>query len=394
MLAVVGLFPAPLPAQAPTASVAARLAADLQWTPTQREHRFARMDKLFPTNTIHHGPRTLALSQGLPLTLHLAGQTLRQRMQHDRLAGVLVLQHGRIRLEAYGLHTTPHTRWTSFSVAKSFTSTLVGAAIARGSIHSLDDPLTAYLPELRATAYDGVTLRQLLTMSTGVRWVEDYTAPGSDNVRLYQTPGPNPVLDYMRRLPRAHPPGTVFNYNTGEADLLGVLLRRATGLTLAAQLTHAIWQPAGMQQNATWIADAGQEFAGSGISAILRDYARFGLFALKNGAGITTLPPDSAHSTTRTLPPTWFANATRTAFPTDTTGRGYAMGWWTYPDGTVAALGIFGQSLRIDPRRDTVTVLLGAWPQATSAALIVSRNQLWQAIDTALDAETPTSTNP
>ena len=123
-------------------------------------------------------------------------------------------------------------------------------------------------------------------MTSGVRWVEEYTTPESDNVRLYQAAsasGSEAVVDYLRRLPRAHTPGTVWNYNTGEADLAGVLVRRATGQTLSALLARTIWQPMGMEREATWIADGGQEFGGSGVSATLRDYGRFGLFASKAG---------------------------------------------------------------------------------------------------------------
>lgn len=357
-----------------------RLAADLTWTQREREVRFAHMDRIFSSNIVRAGSRVRRLPKGRTLPVAVDGQDLQMVMRRDRLAGVLVLQHGAIRLERYELGTTAQTRWTSFSVAKSMTSTLVGAVVQRGAIGSVDDAVTRYVPELTGSAYDGVTVRQLLTMTTGVRWVEDYTAADSDNVRLYASPaapGGDAVVDYMRRLPRAHEPGTVWNYNTGEADLAGVVVRRATGQTLSDLLSAAVWRPFGMEHNATWIAEGGREFGGSGVSATLRDYGRFGLFALGGGTGA--------------VPTGWFAEATRTAMPIGEPGRGYGMGWWTFADGSYAALGIFGQSILIDPRRDAVVVLLGAWPQATGAALVTTRNAVWQSVQQALDAENATA---
>ncbi len=361
------------PAQATT--LGRRLAADLTWSQAEREQRFAHMGRLFPVNVVRAGGRARALPVGR--SLKLPGLPLHDVMLRDRLAGVLVLQHGAVRLEAYGLETTRDTRWTSFSVAKSMTSTLVGAAIVHGAIRSVDDAVTTYLPELRSSAYDGVTVRQLLTMTTGVRWIEAYDAPDSDNVRLYQQaaePGSDAVVHYIRGLPRVHTPGSVWNYNTGEADLAGVLVRRATGKTLAALLSDAVWRPFGMERSATWIADSGREFGGSGVSATLRDYGRFGLFALRGGAGLVS--------------PDWFAQATQPAAGSVANGRGYGMGWWTFADGSYAALGIFGQSILVDPKRDLVVVMLGAWPQAAGASLAASRAALWQAVNTVVDAET------
>ncbi len=373
------------------AGVAERLAADLQWTQAEREARFAAMGKLFPENVIRHGAHVRRLAAGRPMVLPLSGGGLRARMERDRLAGVLVLQHGAVRVEQYGLGAGAATRWTSFSVAKSITSTLVGVEVRRGWIGGVDDAVTAYLPELRGSAYDGVTVRQLLTMSSGVRWVEAYDAPDSDNVRLYRAAvpaGAEPVVEYMRRLPRAHAPGTVWNYSTGEADLAGVLVRRvlarrvlarrvaaahAGAVSLSSLLSESVWTPFGMERDAAWIADGGREFGGSGVSATLRDYGRFGLFALGGGAGA--------------VPTGWFAQATRAAFSAGADGRGYGMGWWTFPGGSYAALGIFGQSVWVDPRRDLVVVMVGAWPHATDASLAASRGEIWSAMQAAVDAE-------
>ncbi len=316
-------------------------------------------------------PRSRALQLKLP-----DASGLRERMRRDHLAGLLVLHHGAVRVERYGEGASPLTRWTSFSVAKSFTSTLVGVAVQRGWMRGVDDQVTEYLPEMRGSAYDGVTVRQLLTMSSGVRWVEAYDTDQSDNVRLYQThvtDGGDPVVEYMRQLPRAHPPGTVWHYSTGEADLAGVLLRRVSHGSLSSLLSQAVWKPFGMERDGFWIADGGREFAGSGVSATLRDYGRFGLLALQDDAGV--------------VPVRWFAEATTPAFAAGEAGRGYGMGWWTFPDGSYAALGIFGQSVWVDPARNLVVVMLGAWPTATSVPLSASRAEIWRAAQIAVDDE-------
>ena len=363
--------PASSPLQGKT--VGQRLADDLLWTQAEREDRFAHMDRLFPVNRIAHGPKVYPLSPGKPLTLTINGDSLQALMQRDRLAGVLVLQDGKVRLESYALGADRSTHWTSFSMTKSITSTLVGTALHDGSIHGIDDPVTQYLPEMRGSAYDGVTIRQLLTMTSGVRWVEDYDAPVSDNVRLYSTPvqpGKDTVTEYMRKLPRESAPGTHWVYKTGETDLTGALVRRATGKSLSQLVQQNIWQRFGMESDAYWIAEDGKEYGGSGISATLRDWGRFGELVRLGGKGVVS--------------DTWFTEATRTQQPIGEAGRGYGYQWWTYNDGSYAALGIFGQSMLIDPTRKLVIVTQGAWPKASSAALIADRNALWQMLRTAI----------
>ncbi len=356
-------------------SVGVRLAADLSWTQAQRDNRFAHMESQFPVHVVNAGHEIHRLRSGAPLPLPPG--TLSAYMKNEHLAGVLVLQDGRIRAEKYGLGLTSLGHWTSFSVTKAITDTLVGVALRRGAIGSLDDKVTRYIPEMRDSAYDGVTVRQLMTMTSGVRWNENYSSPDADNVRLYtSTPpaGQNQIVDYMRRLPRESAPGTHWVYKTGETDLLGVLLRRATGQSLAHQLSQAVWQPYGMEQDATWIANdagtAGEEFGGSGLSASLRDFGRFGQWVLEGGHGAVY--------------PDWFAIASRSQVDTGS-GHGYGYGWWPQEDGSFAALGIFGQSILIDPTRKLVIVTLGSWTEATGATHTAARTEFWRQVKAAVD---------
>ncbi|MFT4111604.1 serine hydrolase domain-containing protein [Silvibacterium sp.] len=363
-------------------SVGQRLAADLTWTQAQRDERFGHMDQVFPVHIAHRQGKVHALPEGR--ALHLRDGVVSDYMDREHLAGLLVLQDGRVRLQRYGLGADAETRWTGFSMTKSVTDTLVGVALHRGKIHSLSDPVTLYLPELRGSAYEGVTVLQVMTMTTGVRWHEDYTTTDADNVRLYtQTPprGENSTLAYMSTLPRAAAPGSVWNYNTGETDLLGVLLRRVTGQSLAEQLSSAVWQHAGMERDATWIATAdgadGEEFGGSGLSATLRDWGRLALWAMAGGEGAVDRG--------------WFAEATRTQIEAGKSAYGY--GWWPQKDasgafdGSFAALGLFGQSILIDPKRQLVIVALGDWAQATGGEHSASRAAFWREVQGAIDQE-------
>ena len=356
-------------------SVGRPLAADLTWTQEQRDERFAHMDRIFPVHRVARGKVVRPLPAGKPL---MPDSQVGDLMHAEHLAGVLVLQDGRIRNERYGLGLTAAGRWTSFSMTKAVTDTLVGVALRQGKLHSLDDGVTVYLPEMKGSAYDGVTVRQLMTMTSGVQWNENYTSTDADNVRLYTTaagPGKDATVEYMRTLTRAAAPGTVWHYNTGETDLLGVLLRRATGKTLAAQLSGAIWRNAGMEQDATWIANdagpAGEEFGGSGLSASLRDFGRLGLWVMGGGGS--------------QVPDGWFAEATKPQVKAGGTGYGY--GWWPQSDGSFAALGIFGQSMLIDPQRKLVVVMLGDWEQATGSEHSKVRAAFWHTVQQAVDAE-------
>ncbi|WP_052313248.1 serine hydrolase domain-containing protein [Terriglobus roseus] len=362
------------PAEEAGKSVGQRLADDLTWTVPQRDQRFAHMDRVFPAHIVRRGGPVKRLKHGAGLS----GVDVAAYMAAEHLAGVLVLQHGRVRAERYALGLTPGGHWTSFSMTKAVTDTLAGAALHNGALRSLGDDVTAYLPEMRGSAYDGVTIRQLMTMTSGVRWNENYTSADADNVRLYTTeapPGKNSTVEYMRSLPREVAPGTRWHYNTGETDLLGVLLRRATGKTLAGQLSAAVWQHAGMEHDATWIATAsgaaGEEFGGSGLSASLRDFGRLGLWVLDGGGA--------------TVPAGWLAEATTAQVKAG--GAAYGYGWWPQPDGSFAALGIFGQSILIDAKRRLVIVTLGDWPEASGAAHSAARAAFWAKVKAAIDGE-------
>ena len=352
----------------------------LSWQQSQREAAFRAMDRmpvLAKASSVTASPTPLPLPAGQPLEIPGIDEYLRQQ----NTAGLVILQDGRVRFERYGLGFDAAGRWTSFSVAKSFTSTLVGAAIQDGHIKSLEDKVSAYLPGLRGSAYDDVTVRQLLTMSSGVRWNEDYEDPEADVAQFNNaTPeaGMDATVSYLRKLPRAHPPGELWNYNTGETNLIGVLVSAATGKPLAQYLQEKIWHPAGMESQATWLLGrTGNEIAGCCLQASTRDFARFGLFVLANGAagGQQVVPPD------------WFAQATRKQKDIGDPGRGYGFQWWTYDDNSVAAQGIFGQGIYIDPQRRLVIASNSNWTRASLGPESKAREAFYAQVRALIDAE-------
>jgi CubicO group peptidase (beta-lactamase class C family) len=354
----------------------------LFWSQPQRDAAFRALDRLpvlAKARGVNAGGSPSPLPAGPPLKLPL---DIDGYMHNQRSAALLIVHNGQLRLERYGLDFDAAGRWTSFSVAKSITSTLVGAAIRDGHIRSMDDKVSDHIPQMKGSAYDDVSIRQLLTMTSGVRWNEDYADPQSDVARFNNhqpEDGVDALVSYLRRLPREAPAGTRWHYSTGETNLVGVLISQATQKPLAQYLSEKIWQPAGMEQQATWILSrSGQEISGCCIQAATRDMARFGLFML-NGArvGNTSLLPDG-----------WLAQATTTRADIGKPGRGYGYQWWTYADGSFAARGIFGQGIFIDPQRKLVIASNANWGGgATDRVATDAREAFYAAVQKAIDDE-------
>ncbi len=332
---------------------------------------FRAVEDYADVKTIKAGANIRSLPTGSPIDLPIDMDGFIER-QH--IAGVIILQDGEILLEQYGRDFDQNGRWTSFSVAKSITSTLVGAAIKDGYIKSIDDEITLYIPNLIGSAYEGVTVRQLLTMTSGVKWNESYWNPWS-NVARFITQKPEPgvtqTVSYMRKLKREAPAGEKWKYKTGETNLIGVLVSKATGKTLSDYLSEKIWKPYGMEGDALWALDVtNHEMGGCCLSARLRDYARYGQFML-DGAMIDgeAIVPDD-----------WIEHATNSqVYFNEHYGYGYQ--WWTSSNGNFMARGIFGQLIAISPEHDLVVVMVGNWPKASPSKKInLERHQFLGAV--------------
>lgn len=338
--------------------------------PDEAVATFRNIDRLFPVRTIAAGGEVRELPRAERqlenVSFEYDGQIydLYDVMALDSFTALLVLKDGEIAFETYQRGNSAETRWMSMSVAKSITSTLAGIAIAEGLIDGLDAPVTDYVPALEGSAYEGVSVRDVLLMASGVQWNETYTDPASDRrelLRAQVAQEPGGAMAVMAALPRAGEPGSVHNYSTGETQVLAEIVRGAVGKPLAEYLSEKIWVPYGMEADANWWLDSpdGVEIGGSGISATLRDYGRFGQFFLDGGVidGTSILPEGW---TTEAAGPTTLADGSELDY-------GY-MWWpgWTGPsnaDGAFAAVGIQGQNVYINPTRNVVMVTFGAQPK-------------------------------
>ncbi|MBP6119760.1 MAG: serine hydrolase [Giesbergeria sp.] len=355
----------------------------LFWSVPQRDAAFRALDRISLLAKWHVIPASSApkpLPQGEPLKLPI---DLDAYMASQRSAAIVILQDGKLRVERYGLGFDKDGRWTSFSVAKSFTSTLVGAALRDGFIKSMDDKVSDYIPDMKGSAYDDVSVRQLLTMTSGVRWNEDYADPHSDVAQFNNhkpEAGVDALVSYMRKLPREAPAGTRWHYSTGETNLVGILVNQATKKPLADYLYEKVWNPAGMEQQATWLlSKTGNEISGCCIQAATRDFARFGQFVLDGAkAGGQSIVPEG-----------WLAEATSGQAATGQPGRAYGYQWWTYDTGAFAARGIFGQGIFIDPKRKLVIASNANWSAgASDRATSDAREAFYLAVQKAVDDET------
>ena len=315
----------------------------LFWSQADRRVMFRHMPTVMPARRVAAGGKPYEL-RGAPVNLdtvtyEVDGETfpLSHYLDDPAQVGLIVVRDDDVLYERYSDGNNRDSVWISFSVTKSVTSMLIGAAIRDGFIESVDEPVANYLPRLRGTGYEKASIRDVLNMASGIRWNEDYADPGSDVAKAGAANG-LALVKYLGTLPVEAESGEKFNYNTGETNLVGEILRAAIGNNAATYLTHKIWQPFGMEFDAWWSLGqpGGGELGGCCISATLRDYARLGLFAMNGG---------KLKDGTQVLPENWMADSTAPSQGYD----GYGYLWWLRGDRGYAALGIFGQIIRIFP---------------------------------------------
>lgn len=369
----------PVPGMAATSPDPDRLSF---WSPSQQDMGYRSIERIFPTNVIRAGNDVRPLPKAdTELDVHFTFQhrpyTTDDFMITNRVSGLLVIKDGRIVLERYAPGRGSDDRWTSFSIAKSVTSILLAAAIRDGAITSIDDPIVRYVPQLAGGVYDGVTLRQMLTMTSGVHWNEDYDDPQSDfNLHAVEM-GPR-FYRFMSGLGRDAAPGKQFHYSTGESNLLGAAVINATGKSLSDYFSEKIWRPFGMESDGFWLTSKeGLETGGICFSATLRDYGRLGLFILGGGvAGDAKILPDG-----------WLREATTAKVKTEYPGFSYGYQWWIGADGTFNGIGIMGQLLHMDPARRLVVVVQSAWNNAGREEQYVLQTAFLHAVEGAVSAD-------
>jgi len=371
VLSAISIVPAPAQEAA-----TARQLYDGTMRPDVEVKTFEHSDALFPVRVVERGsvarklPRAMAPLKNVYFETGGKRYDLFDYLALNRVAGLLILKNGQVVLEDYELGTGPETHWPSFSMAKSASSTLIGVALLDGSIGSLDDPVTKYVPQLKGGAYEGVSVRNVLQMASGVKWNEAYTDAQSDRRKLLEIQlqkKPGTILPFMSRLSRAGAPGTIWNYNTGETFVVGAVLEGATHKPLAQYLSEKIWKPWGMEFDAQWQLESpnGMGWAGGGLSATLRDFGRMGLL----------VQADGVIEGKRVVPKGWFDEAgSAKEIGGNTVGYGYL--WWTYPKGddvhdeAFQARGIFGQHLYINRKEKVVIVVLSARPKPEQSTVV------------------------
>ena len=314
---------------------------------------FSNMDRAFLTRRLDVPLRDdlAGQSRPLPATVDIAGspRDTMDVLEDLDTTGLVMLRNGEIIHESYYRDTGPEDRRISWSVAKSFMSGLYGPALARGDIESLDDPITKYVPELVGTAYEGATLRNILNMSSGIRFNEDYMDPSSDINRMGRIIALGGSLDdfTLGLTERQFEPGTDWQYVSMDTHVAAWALRRATGRSI-----HELWEetygPLGFREAPYYLTDGeGVAFALGGLNLTTRDYAKFGQLFLQQGEW----------NGERLIPADWVRRSTRHSAPAlSGRGVGYGYQWWVpMPErGDYFAVGIYGQYVYIDPARGIV----------------------------------------
>jgi CubicO group peptidase (beta-lactamase class C family) len=353
----------------------------------QTRWSFANFRQLVPTSDVWRGASPVstlpvAIDKNIDaLTFQPMGQdgsmTWEDSLAANYTDAIVVLHNGRIVYERYFGVMQQHIPHMTMSVTKSFFGTLGAILVAEGKL----DPtalVTKYIPELRDSAFGDATVRQVLDMTTGIKYSEDYTDPSAEiyqHVRagsVFPRPadydGPKTFYEFLLTLKKEGEHGQAFSYKTVNSDVLGWLIRRVTGQSVGEFLSERIWQKIGAEEDGYMLVDTvGNEFAGGGFNATARDMARFGEMMRLGGRfnGQQVVPAAAVEDITRGASTEDFAKAGYKTLP----GWSYRDQWWVSHDdhGVYAARGIHGQTIYIDPKAGMVIARLASFPLAANA---------------------------
>ncbi|MGH3224976.1 MAG: serine hydrolase domain-containing protein [Streptosporangiaceae bacterium] len=367
---------------------------------------------ILPTQRVPHGPGIRALPESpadvTPIQLTRSDGvpgTVAEVLADTYTDAYLVLQDGALVAEWYGPLGAPGLPHALMSVSKSIVGCVAAVLIDRGQLDP-DREITAYVPELQSSGYAGATVRHVLDMRSGVRFLEEYANPQADIRRLDEWIGWPPSSDepkglyrFLATLPAEAPHGSRFLYRSAESDVLGWVCERASGQPMAELIATLVWQPMGAEHDADLISDGlGTAVHDGGLCATARDVARFGQLLLDGGA-----VPDGAGGTRRVVPPGWFRQAwavdsdVRGAFAASPAELSFPGGWyrnqfWFRPGAygdVLLCLGIYGQMLHVSRRTRTVCVKLSTWPQAQNPAYLEDTLRAFDAVGGTLAGREP-----
>ena len=334
----------------------------------RRVENFRNMQKLFPSKPILAATEPYHFQENqIPLNISYSflGEVHQMWKFLERISttGLLIIKDDVIVCEKYFLGESKTSKHTSWSVAKSFISALIGIAINEGCIDSVNDPITKYVPELENSAYNNVPIKHILQMSSGVKFNEDYDDKNADinklldQLYLYALPIERVILNF----PSQRSSGESLEYISINTQILSLLLKRVTGKDIASNVQEKIWQPMGAEKDAYWLTDLyGNEVTFCGLNATLRDYAKFGLLYLHGGK----------FNGKQIIPESWVKESIKPDRPYLKPGEtgeknaywGYQYHWWVPvgSQGDYCANGAWGQYIYINPEKNLVIAKSGA----------------------------------
>ena len=342
-------------------------------------HNFSHMDQAFLTVTMaRDGGKVSPLPAGDPLVLPAGTEGW---IKDRAVTGLVVLKDGTLRHESYYLDTSPDDRRISWSVAKSFLSALTGIVLEQGAIASLDDPVENYAPALKGSAYEGATIRNVLNMSSGVVFNEDYLDFNSDINRMGRVLALGQSMDaFAAGLSETFaPPGATWQYVSIDTHIIGMVLRGATGQSIPDLMQKYLVQPMGFEADPVYITDGGGvAFVLGGLNLPTRDYARFGEMFRRGGEW----------NDTQIVPADWVTQSTRPSATTAPGAEQYGYQWWIAPDapaGEYFGRGIYGQYIYIDRDNGVVIAVNSADRSFRQDGVHAANIDMFRAIAAAMD---------
>jgi CubicO group peptidase (beta-lactamase class C family) len=330
---------------------------------------FRDMKATFDYRVVHKGDAVSRFQRSerpLPDSFTFEGKQVNVHdfLERTGTTGLIIIKDDTILHESYYRGNTASTQCISWSVGKSFVSALVGLAVSEGRIKSIHDPVTDYVPVLKSCGYDGVSIKDLMNMSSGIRFNEDYADFHSDINRMGRTIAFGTSMEkFILTLKRERPAGQFRHYVSMDTQVLGMLVRNVTGMSLSDYLEQEIWKKAGMEADAYWLLDStGMELAFGTLNVTLRDFARFGVLYRDRGRMMNQ----------QIIPEQWVEDSVTPDAPHLMPGKklnsnsvfGYGYQWWIppVPDGDFMAMGIYNQFIYVNPRRGIVIAKTSAHP--------------------------------
>ncbi|MFD1199252.1 serine hydrolase domain-containing protein [Brucella gallinifaecis] len=332
------------------------------------DKNFRSLYKVYPSVRVPHTADVSILpvaERSLPETYNYKGETrkISDFLKRTDTTGFIVLKDGEIVHESYDRGNSEASQSIAMSLSKSFVSFLIGNAVADGKI-SLDETVDHYAPALKEGGYKGVKVKNVLQMSSGIGFNEDYGDLNSDIVRYIIQMLTGSVADFTAHLKNEREQGTLNQYVSADTQVLALVLEGATGVPIQSYFQDRLWSKLGAEADAYWLIDPkGEVVAAGGLNAVLRDFARFGLLYMNGGRnyrGEQIVPEQWVHDSVTPDAPYLMPGRN---MPDGKVAYGYGYQWWipSDPQGDFVGVGIYGQFIYVNPVKNVVIVKTSAY---------------------------------